>query len=103
MLSSTLARPVSFPEAPSVPLAKAHFTRVLARYEALLGDRSFEKLDRELFEETWSPSPGLLLQEELETVGPLIVEFELAVADRDARRATRALERAWAWVRQRGS
>jgi hypothetical protein len=86
-----------------MPLAKAHFTRVLARYEALLGDRSFDQLDHELFEETWSPSPGMLRQEELEIVGPLIVEFELAVADRDARRATQALERAWAWIRQRGA
>ena len=84
-----------------MPLATAHFTRVLQHYAALLEERRFEQLDRELFEETWTPIPGLLLPEELNAIGPLIVELELAVADRDHTRAALALEGAWKWVRRR--
>jgi hypothetical protein len=85
-----------------MPLAKAHLTRVFERYQHMLDNRSFEDLDRELFEGTWAPTTGLLTHEELTTVGPLIVEFELAVANRDHKRAVQALEQAWGWVRQRG-
>jgi len=84
-----------------MPLAKAHLTRALERYQDMLDNRRFEDLDRELFEGTWAPTPGLLTQEELTTVGPLIVEFELAVANRDHKRASQALEQACRWVRQR--
>jgi hypothetical protein len=85
-----------------MPVVRAHLTSVLVRYEAMLGYGEFEALDRELFEETWQPTPGLLTPAEIETVGPLIVDFELAVADRDCQRAREALERARAWVRRRG-
>ena len=75
-----------------MPVVRAHLTSVLVRYEAMLQYGQFEALDRELFEETWQPTAGLLTSAEIETVGPLIVDFELAVADRDDRRAREALE-----------
>jgi hypothetical protein len=75
---------------------------VLQRYATLLDRGSFEQLDDELFEGTWAPTPGLLLPDELSAIGHLIVEFELAVANRDATRAALALEGAWGWVRRRG-
>jgi hypothetical protein len=85
-----------------MPVAKAHLITTLGRYEAMLEHGLFELLDKELFEETWQPAPDLLTHAELATVGPLIVEFEMAVADRNRPRAREALERARGWVRQRG-
>jgi hypothetical protein len=83
-------------------LAQAHFTRMLAKYETLVRMGRFDQLDRELYDQTWTPDLELLSSDELNTLGPLIVDFELAVADRNRQRAELALERAWDWLRGRG-
>jgi hypothetical protein len=85
-----------------MPAATAHLTFVLARYETLLGSRNYDQLDRELFEGTWAPTPGVLTTDELKSVAPMIVEFEIAVAKRDVDRANQALQQARTWTRQRG-
>jgi hypothetical protein len=85
-----------------MPLAQTHVTRMLAKYEALVRMGRFDQLDHEICNQTWTADPGLLTSDEMKAVGPLIVEFERAVADRDRQRAEQALERAWDWLRRRG-
>jgi hypothetical protein len=85
-----------------MPLAQTHFKRMLGKYEELVRMGRFDQLDHEIYNQTWMPDPGLLTSDEMMAVGPLIVDFELAVADRDRPRAELALERAWDWLRRRG-
>ena len=84
-----------------MPLATEHFARVLARYTAMLNARDFAELDRELYEGTWSTSAELLSPDEAKTVGAILVEFELAVANRGYARASEALQRLRTWVEKR--